>query len=114
MVGGNLLIVLIIAIVLFIALLVYVVKKLPKIKIEAKSRLAIFTLSSFIVYCYLFFSNNFINVLAANAGVQIVLWNQPRNYEYNGFIFGLLSNLQNDIMEATRWILSRSYSSNSR
>ena len=99
MVGGNLLIVLIIAIVLFIALLVYVVKKLPKIKIGAKSRLAIFTLSSFIVYCYLFFSNNFINVLAANAGVQIVLWNQPRNYEYNGFIFGLLSNLQNDIME---------------
>jgi len=52
MVGGNLLIVLIIAIVLFIALLVYVVKKLPKIKIGAKSRLAIFTLSSFIVYCY--------------------------------------------------------------
>lgn len=99
MVGGNLLIVLIIVLILFIALLVYAVKKLPKLKIGAKSRLAIFTLSSFIIYCYLFFSNNFINVLAANAGVQIVLWNQPHNYEYNGFVFGLLSNLQNDIME---------------
>lgn len=99
MVGGKLSILLLVALVLFIFLLAYVVKKLPKIKIGAKSRLVLFTLSSFIIYSYLFFSNNFINVLAANAGVNIVLWNQPRNYEYNGFVFGLLSNLQNDIME---------------
>jgi len=99
MVGGNLAILLIAALVLFSFLLVYAVKKLPKIKIGTKARLALFSLSSFIIYSYLFFSNNFINVLAANAGVQIVLWNQPRNYEYNGFVFGLLSNLQNDIMD---------------
>ncbi|NLZ48385.1 MAG: sulfatase-like hydrolase/transferase [Clostridiales bacterium] len=99
MVGGNLLILLIAATVVFILLLVFAVKKLPKVKIGAKSRLALFTLSSFIIYCYLFFSHSFINVLAANAGVNIVLWNQPRNYEYNGFVFGLLSNLQNDIMK---------------
>lgn len=33
------------------------------------------------------------------AGINTVLWNQRENYDNNGFVFGLLSDLQNDVME---------------
>ncbi|WP_163193932.1 LTA synthase family protein [Clostridium thermarum] len=99
MIGGSVSLLHIIGILLLCGTFVYLYKKLPKMKVSIRLRVITFTLSIFVIYSYLHFSEGFINVLAAGAGVEVVLWNQPENYETNGFVFGLLSNLENNVME---------------
>jgi phosphoglycerol transferase MdoB-like AlkP superfamily enzyme len=99
MIGGSLSLLVVIAVLLLSGFFIYLYKKLPKIKVKISMRVFTFILSLFIIYSYLHFSGSFINVLTVNAGVEVVLWNQPENYESNGFVFGLLSNLENNVME---------------
>lgn len=99
MIGGHISFSIVIFLIFICFLLVFLYKKLPKLKVNLRLRFSTLLLSTFIIYSYLHFSGTFMNVISAKAGVDIVLWNQPENYASNGFVFGLLSNLQNDVME---------------
>lgn len=76
-----------------------IVKKLPKINLNWAFRGVIIIICSAIIYSYGNYENSFLNKYVEKSGVSVVLWSQPDNYISNGFVFGLLSNLQTDIME---------------
>lgn len=56
----------------------------------------IFLLSLIMVYSYSNFPKTFMKSFVENNKITIVKWDQIDNYEVNGFLFGFISNLQND------------------
>jgi phosphoglycerol transferase MdoB-like AlkP superfamily enzyme len=99
MIGGHVSPLMIILVVTAIAALVMLIKKLPKLSINLKPRVLIAVLSLYMIYSYVNYEDTFVNKVFAKAGVGVVLWDQQENYNSNGFVFGVLSNLQNDVME---------------
>jgi phosphoglycerol transferase MdoB-like AlkP superfamily enzyme len=89
----------IIVIVILTASMIYLEKKLPKCTLTFKSRILMFAMTSFFIYSYINYNHTFMKRIIKRAGITVVLWNQPHNYAHNGFVFGLLSNLQSTVME---------------
>jgi phosphoglycerol transferase MdoB-like AlkP superfamily enzyme len=99
MIGGSISTFTILIIIAIIFFIVYRIKKSSKIYLSMFQRAVLLVLSCFVIYSYVHFDKTFINELTMRAGVDVILWNQPENYNSNGFIFGLLSNLQNNVIE---------------
>jgi len=66
------------------------------IRIAYWQRIIIFVLASFMVYSYTFFPKTFMESFVKKSDISIIKWNQLDNYEVNGFLFGFISNIQND------------------
>ena len=66
-------------------------------KLGRKPRLIIFSLAALYLVGMFNYSKNILNPLVSST-VNFVLWNQLSNYEQNGFIFGFITNMQNDLM----------------
>jgi phosphoglycerol transferase MdoB-like AlkP superfamily enzyme len=98
MIGGNASLI-ILAILLVIMAFIILLKKIPKITIKLPARLVLLIMSGIIVYAYINYDRTFIKRFFALAGVEKIVWDQRGNYDYNGFIFGTLSNLQGVVME---------------
>lgn len=76
-----------------------IVKKLPKIKLNRSFRAITIIVCVAVIYSYRNYQSSFLNKYVEKSGVTVVLWSQPDNYIANGFVFGLLSNLQTDVMD---------------
>lgn len=88
----------IVILLLAVFLIIKFIKKLPKFRLTFSKRLAAFLISAFMIYSYINFTHSFLKDIVDKSGVVIVFWNQPENYSANGFMMGLLSNFQNEIM----------------
>lgn len=93
MIGGNIEEIIIGAGILII-LIAIVLRKAPKFTIKLSSRFAMLVLSVTIVYCYVNYDKTFVKKYFALAGIEQIAWDQRGNYDYNGFVFGTLFNLQ--------------------
>jgi phosphoglycerol transferase MdoB-like AlkP superfamily enzyme len=69
---------------------------LQNIRINLWLRGLIFLAAIIVLYSYTNFPNTFMKSFVKNNNISIVKWNQIDNYEVNGFLFGFISNLQND------------------
>jgi phosphoglycerol transferase MdoB-like AlkP superfamily enzyme len=99
MIGGNISIITVLITITMAAVLIKLCKRLPKLRIGILMRLSLLVLSASMVYSNLNYDKTFMKKFFNKAGIDTVLWNQRENYDNNGFVFGLLSNLQNDVME---------------
>jgi phosphoglycerol transferase MdoB-like AlkP superfamily enzyme len=82
-----------------IIIIIFFIKKIPNFYINIIQRVPLLIVTGFMIYSFINYDRNFMRKLVQKAGVATVLWNQPENYNNNGFVFGMLSNLQNNIME---------------
>jgi phosphoglycerol transferase MdoB-like AlkP superfamily enzyme len=78
---------------------VFLIRKIPRARISGIARVVLLPLAIFIIYSFMHYDKNIIKVFAERARIDVCLWNQPYNYDINGFVFGMLSNLQNNVME---------------
>jgi phosphoglycerol transferase MdoB-like AlkP superfamily enzyme len=78
------------------AVIIYLVKFLPKAKSPLWMRGILLVFTSYMVYSFVFFPTTFLKDYVKNSKVSVVQWNQIENYQLNGFIFAFISNLQND------------------
>lgn len=85
-----------IGVLLGILFLVLWIIALPKMKLNVWVRVSLLCVSFFLVYSYTNFPKTFMNKVTDYFDVAIVQWNQPSNYETNGFLFGFIYNLYND------------------
>lgn len=99
MIGGHISLFLIAGVILFIAAVVYLTNKLPKLSLNIPSRIFILFLSTFMIYSYTNYKNTFVKEYLDKVGITEVMWDQHYNYGINGFVFGVLSNLQTEVME---------------
>lgn len=80
-----------------ISIFLYLVKFLPKAKTALWMRGVLLVATAGMVYSFTFFPTTFMkSFVEKESKVSIVKWDQLENYKYNGFIFGFISNLQND------------------
>ncbi|MFC5774008.1 LTA synthase family protein [Ectobacillus antri] len=82
----------IISFLLIMALMIF----LPNITISLGLRGGILVVSLTMLYAYSFFPKTFMNSFMKKNHVTIVKWNQIENYQVNGFLFGFISNLQDE------------------
>ncbi|MFL0247281.1 LTA synthase family protein [Candidatus Clostridium stratigraminis] len=100
MLGGKFIVLLIIGIIIVFTIIKFIVKLLPKNKpLKLPSRILLTLISLFFIYTFVNYKNTFINKYYIKSGVSEVLWDQRENYDENGFMFGLLSNIKSDVME---------------
>ncbi|MEH7374545.1 LTA synthase family protein [Neobacillus drentensis] len=89
-----------IIIVLLVGTLLYLIKFLPKVKIPIWIRTIMLILMAGMIYSYTFFPATFMkNFIEKTGTVTIIKWDQLKNYNKNGFVFGFISNLQNDAFD---------------
>ncbi|WHX99999.1 LTA synthase family protein [Neobacillus sp. DY30] len=69
---------------------------LRNIRMGYLTRGIIFAVSIMMLYSYTNFPKTFMKSFVANNHVTIVKWNPIENYRINGFLFGFISNLQNN------------------
>jgi phosphoglycerol transferase MdoB-like AlkP superfamily enzyme len=86
--------------VLFIVGALYLLKRMPKLSIKMVPRFVFLLIAIFTIYSYVNFDSSFLKSVVAKANIHVDLWDQQYNYDTNGFVFGLLSNLQSDVMES--------------
>jgi phosphoglycerol transferase MdoB-like AlkP superfamily enzyme len=98
MIGGNAAFIALAGLI-FISILIVLFKRMPKIYIKLPVRLALLVMSGSLVYCYINYDTTFISKYFTLAGIEKVAWDQRGNYDYNGFVFGTLFNIQNVVME---------------
>ncbi|MBP3041044.1 LTA synthase family protein [Bacillaceae bacterium Marseille-Q3522] len=72
---------------------------LPKVKTALWMRALLLLFAITMVYSFTYYPKTFMKAFAERANVEIVKWNQLENYSSNGFLFGFISNLQNDSFE---------------
>lgn len=72
---------------------------LPKLKISVWERGGILVIALMMIYSFTYFPDTFMKSFVEKYDIEIVKWNQLYNYQYNGFLFGFVSNLQNDVFE---------------
>ncbi len=97
MIGGNAYMLIWIA-AAFIAVVIIILRRMPKVTIELPVRLALLMMSIIIVYCYVNYDSTFINKTFNMAGIEKILWDQKGNYDNNGFVFGTIFNLKSIVM----------------
>ncbi|MDQ0199075.1 LTA synthase family protein [Neobacillus ginsengisoli] len=84
-------------IVVEIGIFLYIMRFLPKAKTPIWMRGLLLVATAGMVYSFTFFPTTFMkSFVEKESNVAIVKWDQLENYKYNGFIFGFISNLQND------------------
>jgi phosphoglycerol transferase MdoB-like AlkP superfamily enzyme len=88
-----------ILIIIFLGIIFYLVKFIPKLKSSIWVRIIILISTSVLVYSLTFYQSTFMKGFVQKSNVQPVIWNQLDNYSKNGFIFGFLSNLQNEFFD---------------
>lgn len=98
MIGGTISSSTIVIFIVVLILLAFVISLLPKLKVNIVSRAILLAISLPVIYSFFNFNSSLLQKAVNKSGVSVVLWNQPLNYELNGFVFGLLSNLQNTVM----------------
>lgn len=98
MIGVNVSPLVILLLIITIAALVKLIRKLPKLSMSLLPRLLIGLISIYMIYSYLNYDQTFIKKYFRKAGMGVILWDQKGNYNSNGFVFGVLSNLQNEVM----------------
>jgi phosphoglycerol transferase MdoB-like AlkP superfamily enzyme len=69
---------------------------LKNIRLGLPMRGLIFVITIIMLYSYTNFPKTFMKSFVENNHITIVKWNPIDNYQKNGFLFGFLSNLQND------------------
>jgi phosphoglycerol transferase MdoB-like AlkP superfamily enzyme len=74
-----------------LAILTY--RLLHEVKVNRVSRMVGSALALFMVYSITYHPSTFMKDIVENNHVEIVNWNQLKNYQNNGFVFGYLSNL---------------------
>jgi phosphoglycerol transferase MdoB-like AlkP superfamily enzyme len=99
MIGVNISPLMILLVIIAIAALVMLIRKLPKLSMSPVPRLLIGLFSVYMIYSYLNYEDTFIKKYFRKAGMGVILWDQKGNYNSNGFVFGVLSNLQNEVMD---------------
>lgn len=99
MAGGHSILIIIILLSAIFFISARIVKKLPKITLSWIFRATTIMLCIAIIYSYANFSKSFLKKFVEKSGIDVVLWNQPVNYSENGFVFGILSNLQTKVMD---------------
>jgi phosphoglycerol transferase MdoB-like AlkP superfamily enzyme len=104
MLGGKFVILLICGIILGFFIFKFLIKSLIKLfpkneSLKLSSRLLLGILSLFFIYSYVNYKNTFVEKYYSSSGVGEVLWDQRENYDDNGFVFGLLSNIKNEVMD---------------
>jgi phosphoglycerol transferase MdoB-like AlkP superfamily enzyme len=77
---------------LFVGILLFL---LPKLNISFWTRGFIILVTLPMIYSFTFFPNTFMKSYLENSGVKVDKWNQPFNYQSNGFLFGFVSNIYN-------------------
>ncbi|WHY76928.1 LTA synthase family protein [Neobacillus sp. WH10] len=89
-----------ILIVVVVGIMLFFVRYLPKAKISFRVRVILLALTAGMIYAYTFFPTSFMKNFVQKVGnVSIVKWDQLENYKNNGFVFGFISNIQNDAFE---------------
>lgn len=100
MLGTKFVILLIVGIIVVFTIIKFLIKHLPKKEpIKLTSRLMLAIISLFFIYSYVNYKNTFVDKYYLKSGVGEVLWDQRENYDDNGFMFGLLSNIKSEVME---------------
>lgn len=78
----------------------YAIGKKRRLKLNIFLRILLLLFTCLVIYNFGSYSQNGVKWLMNIADIDPVLWNQPYNYDTNGFIFGMLTNLQRKVMEA--------------
>ncbi len=87
-------------IVLAAAVVLLIARFLPKAKMSIWVRAVLAVATAGMIYAYVFYPTSFMkNFIEKKGNVSVVKWDQLQNYNYNGFVFGFISNLQNDAFE---------------
>ncbi|MDE5977705.1 MAG: LTA synthase family protein, partial [Turicibacter sp.] len=81
--------------ILTLAILSFIYRK--GFKLGVKLRGVIFAISIIYLGSIFYYENSLLKPLV-NKTVYFTMWNQLSNYEQNGFLFGFITNLQNDLM----------------
>ncbi|MGG0172588.1 LTA synthase family protein [Paenibacillus dokdonensis] len=88
----------VIAAIVLIALLVYLIFKLPKVKIQLPLRFVIVVISVAAIIGFLQMIGSQ-TALATSMKYQNIPWNQKVNYAQNGFVYAFAGNLKQKLME---------------
>lgn len=88
----------VIAAIVLIALLVYLIFKLPKVKIQLPLRFLIMVISAAAITGFLQMIGSQ-TALATSMKYQNIPWNQKVNYAQNGFVYAFAGNLKQKLME---------------
>jgi phosphoglycerol transferase MdoB-like AlkP superfamily enzyme len=104
MLGGKFVILLICGIIIGFLIIKFIIKSLIKLlpkseSLKLSSRFLLAVVSLFFIYSYVNYKNTFVQKYYSKSGVGEVLWDQRENYDDNGFVFGLLSNIKNEVMD---------------
>jgi phosphoglycerol transferase MdoB-like AlkP superfamily enzyme len=99
MIGGQVTPVTILLAVVIIAAAVKFILRLPKLSVGILSRGVLLILSAYMIYSYVNYNKTFVRAYFKKAGIGTILWNQRGNYDNNGFVFGMLCNLQSSVMK---------------
>ena len=83
------------SVIVFLAILSFICRK--GFKLTMKLRLLFFAISIAYLTSIFYYENSPLKPLV-NRIVYFTKWNQLNNYEQNGFLFGFITNLQNDLM----------------
>jgi phosphoglycerol transferase MdoB-like AlkP superfamily enzyme len=81
---------------ILVFIIAYAIVILKNIRFGYVTRGIILVVSILMLYSYTNFPKTFMKSFVANNHVTIVKWNPIDNYRINGFLFGFISNLQND------------------
>jgi phosphoglycerol transferase MdoB-like AlkP superfamily enzyme len=81
---------------LMIIVIVIMLVFLKNIRVGLPMRGLIFVITIIMLYSYTNFPKTFMKSFVEKNHITIVKWNPIDNYQINGFLFGFLSNLQND------------------
>ncbi|MFC0560979.1 LTA synthase family protein [Halalkalibacter alkalisediminis] len=82
-----------------VMMVVLVYKWLQEVKIHLVSRAAASMFALFMVYSITYHPTTFMGEIVEENHLEIVRWNQLKNYSNNGFVFGYLSNLNHETFE---------------
>ncbi|WP_309275177.1 LTA synthase family protein [Paenibacillus sp.] len=85
-------------VIILIAALVYLIYKLPKVKVQLPLRFTMVIVSGIMISCFIQMVGGQ-NVLATSMKYQSIPWNQKVNYSQNGFVYAFTGNLLQDLMD---------------
>ena len=81
----------------FVVLLLLSLRYFKSYKLHGRYRVSALLGALLYLLCIFNYENSFLKPIVTNS-VNFVMWNQLTNYEENGFVFGFITNMQNDLM----------------
>ncbi|GAE35781.1 LTA synthase family protein [Halalkalibacter akibai] len=84
---------------LAVLITIFAYKQLQEVKITLLSRVVVSSLAFYMVFAFTFHPSSFMKKVVEDNNVNIIQWNQLKNYQKNGFVFGYLSNLNHETFE---------------